>query len=127
MTVQAIPVDLLLVNLKLKPSMFFLDGSFAQYVAFFSGFNVSSEATEIPLLEGFTEWITARTRSGYNLTWPALVLWSIWPEWNGSVSDWRKLDATSDKEAVRVLFKLLGAFKGVDPAAPGPTDTEGAP
>ncbi|MGW3044382.1 hypothetical protein ACWC9T_31040 [Kitasatospora sp. NPDC001159] len=126
MTAEVLPVELLLRNLKFRPSMFFLDGSFAQYVAFFSGFGVSSEAAEVPFLDGFAEWIAAHARSGHNLTWPTLVLRSIWPEWNGSVSDWSKLDSISDKHAVRVLFELLAAFKGIDPGVLG-LATDGTP
>lgn len=121
MTAEVLPVELLLRNLKLRPSMFFLDGSFAQYVAFLSGFDVRSEAEGSPLMEGFSEWIAARTRSGHNLTWPTLVLQSIWPEWNGSALDWGRLDIDSDRHAVRVLFELLSAFKGIDPGALGLT------
>jgi hypothetical protein len=126
MTAEVLPVELLLRNLKLRPSMFFLDGSFAQYVAFFSGFDVSSDATKVPLLDGFAEWVAAHARSGHNLTWPTLVLRSIWPEWNGSASDWSNLDAISDRQAVRALFELLATFKGVDPAVLG-IAADGAP
>ncbi|MFI1796467.1 hypothetical protein ACH427_03780 [Streptomyces sp. NPDC020379] len=126
MTAEMLPVELLLRNLKLRPSMFFLDGSFAQYVAFLSGCDVNSEVTEGPLLDGFAEWIAADMRSGDNLTWPVLVLRSIWPDWSGSVSDWSDLDAIFEKRAVRALFDLLATFKGVDPAVLDPAD-DGAP
>ncbi|GAA4119427.1 hypothetical protein [Streptomyces hundungensis] len=119
MTSTTMPVELLLRNLKCRPSMFFLDGSFAQYISFLSGFGVSSAAAGEPFLDGFAEWISANTENGRNLTWPTLVLRSIWPEWNGSASDWGELDSIADEHAVRALFGLLAAYKGVDPGVLG--------
>ncbi|MFJ4479426.1 hypothetical protein ACIQVR_35225 [Streptomyces xanthochromogenes] len=116
---ERLPVELLLKNLKFRPSMLFLDGSFVQYVAFISGFSVSSQAAEVAFLDGFDEWMAAHAGSGYNVTWPTLVLRSIWPDWNGSESDWSKLDSSSDQHAVQMLFELIANFKGIDPGALG--------
>lgn len=99
--------------------MFFLDGSFGQYVAFFSGLDVHSKGTEKPFLEEFGEWASARFGCDRNVTWPTFVLRSIWPDWKGSAADWSGLDGASGDRAVGALFELLAEFKGVKPAAAG--------
>ncbi|MEV6576316.1 hypothetical protein [Streptomyces sp. NPDC051577] len=112
-------MELLLRNLRLRPSMFFLDGSFGQYVAFLSGFELRSKAAEGDFLEGFGDWISTRFGHDRNVTWPTSVLRSIWPDWNGSAANWSKLDTESENRASAVLFELLAEFKGFKPGASG--------
>jgi hypothetical protein len=94
-----------------RPSLFGLDGSFGEYVAFLNGLDMGAGGR---VLEGFGEWVARRVdRDGFEPVWPLLVLreadveesgdaWS-WPSWHG-------LAAEDEARAVMTLFELLGEF-----------------
>jgi hypothetical protein len=59
-------------NARKRHSMFGLDDSYGEYVAYLTGFDAG---TDNRTLGGFTEWVAYRTHNdGANIAWPALVL-----------------------------------------------------
>ncbi|MER6523529.1 hypothetical protein ACQEVM_36985 [Streptomyces sp. CA-243310] len=93
---------------RLRPSMWGLDGSFSEYVAFLIGLNAGVNGT---LLDGFGEWVAGRSKKGgATLLWPILVLRESSAKELQS-NDWHNLEAADDARAVEVLFHLLTEFE----------------
>lgn len=89
-----------------RPSMFGLDGSFGEYVAFLSGLDTGAGGR---VLEGFGAWVARRAgHGGWDLVWPLLVLRTAGLD--ASAETWHGLGAEEDARAVAELFELLGAF-----------------
>ncbi|QGV78323.1 hypothetical protein [Streptomyces ficellus] len=105
-------MDLILRNVKLRPAMAGLDGSFSQYVAFLQGMDTGSRLHGPGLLEEFPEWLAARTGYGANLPWWSLILIVVFPGWDASRPA-GTMSAAEEEAAVDGLFQLLAEFLGI--------------
>lgn len=63
-------------NLRSRPGMFGLDGTFPMYVAFLRGYAFSEEAE---WLRGFKYWLAEKRGGGFNLGWEFLVIRATLP------------------------------------------------
>jgi len=96
---------LLLENLRKRPSMFGVDGSFGEYVAFFSGYE---EASATGPLAGFREYVATAPGVGRNLGWPIMIMQLAGM---GSVQmNYHDLGVHDNEQAVNVLFSKLRSF-----------------
>jgi len=89
--------------------MYGLHETYAVYAAFLQGYD---EAYEGGLLAGFREWLVVRLKTGSNLAWSVLVLYSAFP---GIRPAEDALPAGSDAEraAIDTLFALLAEFDDI--------------
>jgi hypothetical protein len=102
-------LDLRIVdNARRRPGSCGLDGSFAEYVAFFVGVDLGSGKR---FLEGFEEWIVSRSvsRVGWNLIWPVLVMRESGVN-NWNTQNWRDLEGVEEVRVVSKMFELIQAF-----------------
>jgi hypothetical protein len=93
-----------------RPSLFGLDGSFGEYVAFLNGLRMGAGGR---VLEGFGEWVARCVeRDGFELVWPLLVLWKAGVDKSGDAWcwPWPGLAAEDEARAVMVLLELLSEF-----------------
>jgi hypothetical protein len=107
-------MDLVLRDVRLRPAMAGLDGSFPQYVAFFQGMDTGSRLRGPGFLEEFPQWLAARTGYGANLPWWSLILIAVFPGWDPS-RPLASMSAAEEKAAVDGLFRLLAEFLGMAP------------
>jgi hypothetical protein len=96
---------LLLENLRKRPSMFGLDGSFGEYIAFLSGYE---EASAIGPLAGFREYVATTPGVRRNLGWPIMIA-QIAGVGSGQMG-WHDLGVYDNEQAVKVLFDKLQSF-----------------
>lgn len=112
-----------------RPGMWGLDGSYGQFCAFLQGCDAGNAWS---LLTGFREWLVVRFKEAHrpdNVAWEGLILWLAFPECWRATSLWAdssvavytlELPAgtrtdppeTNDhaRRAVDLLFDLLDAF-----------------
>lgn len=97
------PLDMV-ENLRARPGMFGLDGTFPMYTAFLRGYEHSHDAG---WLQGFRDWLAGRCGDGFNLGWESLVIRLTFPE---DPSEWKLFktrNSRSDELLVNGLFELL--------------------
>ena len=89
-----------------RPGLYGLDGSFRGFCAFVHG---ADAGNDWQLLAGFRESLVVRVGAGNNLTWPALVLRLAWPDVD---TGWLELVTQPDRNrtAVDALFSLLEEY-----------------
>lgn len=95
----------LITEVRAKPGLFGLDGSYRSSAAFLVGLDVGSFGG---LLRGFSEWLVVRRGHPTSLGWQRLV-----PEIaleGESISDPANLDAAQEQRSVDFLFALLIEF-----------------
>jgi hypothetical protein len=99
------PIEKIIEVARDRPHAVLLDGSFRDYVAFFSGGNVAAG-----WLHDFSSWIAAR-HGGYgaNLVWPVIVMREAGIEPPAS-RYWRDLTPADDARVVATFFELLAGF-----------------
>ena len=97
----------LFTNIRRRPEMFGLDGSFQGFCAFLLGIDYGNDRK---FLVGFREMLAVRLGAGANLSWPALVLRVAFPE-RDSVERDRLADPEANRAAVDALFTLLAEFR----------------
>jgi hypothetical protein len=97
----------LFVNVRLRPQMYGLDGSFQEFCAFLNGVDAGNAWK---LLVGFREMLVVKLGFGANLTWPALVVALSFPQ---TESGRRELLTNPDnnRTAVDMLFDTLAEFR----------------
>lgn len=95
----------LLQQIRLRPALFGLDGSYAQSVAFLLGLDVGRAGG---LLRGFSEWLVVRRGSETSLRWTALVLEAAFP--GEEIRRSSELSEGQDQRAAEFLFVLLVDF-----------------
>ena len=100
-------IDQMLKNVRRRPRMMGLDGSFREYVAFLNGLNAG---TVQPLLPDFSELITGRSdQGGGTVAWFLLVLREAgFDPW--VTCDYRHLSDDEDVRATSTLFELLDEY-----------------
>ncbi|MEV6388442.1 hypothetical protein [Nocardia xishanensis] len=97
----------LLFNLKDRPSMFGITGSFDAYSAFLSGYQHAEEGS---WLLRFSEWLSQRLGCGSNMGWQTLVTMAAFPD---DSEKWgvRAGRTTADDEVlVSTLLMLLHVY-----------------
>lgn len=87
-----------------RPALFGLDGSFSQSVAFLLGLDLGRSGG---LLRGFTEWLIVRRGRETSLRWTALVLEEFAPGVDRAAA---RLDTEQSRRAAQSLFTLLVEF-----------------
>ena len=90
----------LFANVRRRPGLYGLDGSFGQYCAFLTGLDTGNAGQ---LLVGLREWLVVRVGTGNNLVWPALVKHAAFP----GQHPFQGLD---EQHLVDTLFDLLDEF-----------------
>jgi hypothetical protein len=101
-------IKIFLRHARERPSMFGLDGSFGEYVAFLSGLDTGAGGR---VLEGFGAWVARRAGHegrDWDLVWPRLVLRAAGVE--PPAEAWHGLGGEDDARAAAALFELLGEF-----------------
>ncbi|MGZ6391123.1 MAG: hypothetical protein ACXWQZ_17935, partial [Ktedonobacterales bacterium] len=122
-------------QIRARPGMWGLDGSYGQFCAFLRG---CDEGNARSLLTGFREWLVVRFKESHrpdNVDWSGLILWLAFPEcWRATplwadpsvavyalelpvgtqtepVETWPDRQVNDNaKRAVDLLFDLLDAF-----------------
>jgi hypothetical protein len=96
-------------QIRKRPGMWGLDGSYGQFCAFLEGCDVGNASS---LLTGFREWLMVRFKESHrpdNEAWSGLILWLAFPEC------WRATPLWADK-SVAVYSLELPAGTRTDPA-----------
>jgi hypothetical protein len=97
----------LFANIRRRPEMFGLDGSFQGFCAFLLGIDYGNDRK---FLIGFREMLVVQLGAGANLTWPALVLRVAFPD-RDSVDRDRLAEPEANRRAVDALFTWLAEFR----------------
>jgi hypothetical protein len=96
----------LIKNIRLRPQMYGLDGSFGQYTAYVHGLDDGNNQL---LLTGFREWLIVRLNGGNNLEWSGLVLHLAFPEQDDFPAGTLE-DPERNRAATQTFFQCLGDF-----------------
>jgi hypothetical protein len=106
----------LLAQVRQRPALFCLDGSFGNAVAFLLGYDAGMDWG---LLAGFQEWLARRLDCGNNLAWPALVLRGAFPD---DPAGWRQdaLDPKYERAATQALWEFVDEFLRTTPSRDEP-------
>ncbi|TDO51449.1 hypothetical protein EV643_103186 [Kribbella sp. VKM Ac-2527] len=93
-----------LADVRRRPNLYGLT-TFGEAAAFVTGMDA---ATEWRFLEGFREWLAAKSELGANLVWQVLVVRIAYPD---EANDyWVAASHGESSEAVAVLFDELHSF-----------------
>ncbi|MET8541072.1 hypothetical protein ABZW03_10505 [Kitasatospora sp. NPDC004799] len=95
----------LITEVRAKPGLFGLDGSYRSSVAFLVGLDLGSSGG---LLRGFSEWLVVRRGHRTSLGWQRLVLEVALA--GESISGPADLDGAREQRSVDFLFALLIEF-----------------
>lgn len=93
----------LFADVNRRPSVYGLDGSYRQHVAFITGCDAGNDWG---LLVGFPEWLAMKVEAEANVTWSSLVLQVV----GLTAASGHPADEESDSKAVEALFALLDDF-----------------
>ncbi|WP_116199888.1 hypothetical protein [Amycolatopsis circi] len=92
-------------DIRLRPGLYGLDGSYHDYCTFLHGVDFGNDRQ---LLTGFRESLVVRAGAGDNLTWDSLVLHLAFPD---RTEGWRDEAAGAGRQTVNdLLFSLLDEF-----------------
>ena len=93
-------------TLRMRPGMYVQEPTYATLCAFVLGYDLALDGG---VLRGFREWLITRLGDANNLAWPALVLRAAFPGAPNPEAEVHSSTA-SQKQAINVLFELIGEF-----------------
>jgi hypothetical protein len=96
----------LFADVRRRPGMFTLDGSFHDFTVFVRGCEAGNDWQ---LLAGFREWLVTLCAGHDGLAWESLVLWQAFPD-GPPGRDELQAGTELNTVAVETLFRLLDEF-----------------